>query len=441
MVMGYPVTEYNPNSTERRDNGGPNSLSRAARRLRFFDTALTALAITAVIAAFHLVKGRLDGVNLASASGIGLLVGIVVLFFFRRRSGVFLTAGLRVLLIVILTASTSMITYDQFVVTLHSKGSPYTDKSLVNDGAQARALLAAANQALADKDQLLAYKNQLLAYKNQLLKNQNERFNKLHADIQKTATEEDKKKLKEEADQRLAEDLVQKMLDNNAPAPTPNVGSTGESKLGSTPINDILTDAFNIPPEKVEETRVVLNRTPLGQKIMNNLPLLVLGSPTALLVWLLGNDDVQVTVTHVITQLEEGQQIPSEDNLYTLFDAAGDHSQRLKLKQELMKIVSDAQRRKVMNDETAKQIESKFDEIIQQINTPLRDVVKQAIAKVTNDIKKGQPCNTKIPEIFSGFASLSEKRRALSTIPKPHQSVRDCMAQFGPSEVPKRQGK
>lgn len=417
--MGYPVTEYNPNSTERRDNGGPNALGNIQHRPRLFDTVLTALAIATVITALHLViKGRHDWINLASASGIGLLVGLVALFFVRR-SGVFLTAGLRVLLIVILTASTSIIKYDRFMVTPRSSSSPSTAKAVDIDPAQAQAALAIANKELEKTKEVIAYKTQLI-------KNQNDRFNKLLADMQ-TASEGDKKELlKKEADQRLAEQMEQHIRDKEAQ----NKSTPSNTNPGSTPKkdNDVLVDALDIPPEKVEETRIVLERTPLGQSLLDhllrNLPLVgpILGS-------LIGSD-VRVTVTHVITQLQEGRQIPSEDNLYTLFGAAGDHSQRLKLKQELMKMVSDAQRRKKMNDETAKQIESKFDEIIQQIDTPLRPEVKRAIAKVRDDIEKGEPCNTNIPEIFSSFASVSEKKRVLVTI--RDQSVHDCMAKFGP---------
>lgn len=417
--MGYPVTEYNPNSTERRDNGGPNALGNTKHRPRLFDTTLTALAIATFIAALHLViTERLDWITLASASSMGLLVGLVALFFVRR-SGVFLTAGLRVLLIVMLTASTSMITYGWFTVDRRAGGSPSTDEAFVNNAAQARVALARANQALEDKDQLLAYKNQLI-------KNQNDRFNKLLADMQ-TASEGDKKELlQKEADQRLAEQLDQHIRDKESQKkPTsPNVNHGSAPKKD----NDILAEAFDIPPEEVEETRIVLERTPLGRfhldHLLGNFPLVgpILG--------LLLGSDVRVTVTRVIKQLQEGKQIPNEDDLYKLFNAARDPSQRLKLKKELMEIVSDAQRRKVIDGKTAENIENKFDEIIKQLDTPLRPEVKQAIDRVSDDIKKGQPCNTNIPEIFSSFASISEKQRALITI--SNQSVRNCMAKFSP---------
>jgi hypothetical protein len=387
------------------------------------DTVLAGLAaIAATVVGMLIAVGAPLGVSswvIAAVMGAvvaGLGLGLKGL----SNRGVMLTLSLRVLcLLVISVALTAIVTLAWKPVSGSDRGDDWhpeyknlqASSEAQLKAAQLELMLVRAELAQAREPNALGSRRDAL---------------QLMVDIATVAVEKDRIA-------KLDLDRLRKNPPPPAPVP-PDGGNTSKPSLKEE--EPPLLKAVEIPPEHVARLqRTVEGRNLIGH-IISNVPLF--GPAIAALLG--GGGTIREDTVVILTTLQDGKRIPTEEELYRILGVAADPA---KLAGELKAVAQQAADRGILSHDQLTAIEKRLDEIVVEVRHPLDPDVKAAVDQLAHDLEQTHKCNPDVTKpAFVAFPTRRSKLRALAVV--KDSKLRDCLSQYPPNlgadDVPARAG-
>lgn len=135
------------------------------------------------------------------------------------------------------------------------------------------------------------------------------------------------------------------------------------------------------------------------------------------------------SVEHIVVTLAEEGRIPGEDELHEIFLASTDSAAT---RAELDALIQRAVNQDVMTEETAEEVRQQIDEIQNRARQLMSDDVRAAIVIIQQTLDAGRVCEPKdTGAAFVGFATPFQKQQVLKSVLAPE--IRACFEKYPPN--------